>query len=140
PPGGQWCPVAGPRRSSAPGSESSAMSDETAPASLRMPAEWEPHEATWIAWPHHKDDWPGKFDAIPWVYADIVRHLHQSEPVRILVNNAAREKAARRVLEKLPLDWRRIQFVPLPTDRVWTRDYLPTMIHDADGSLLSIKW
>jgi agmatine deiminase len=105
-----------------------------------MPAEWEPHEATWIAWPHHKDDWPGKFDAIPWVYADIVRHLHQSETVRILVNNSAREKAARRVLERLSLDWQRIQFIPLPTDRVWTRDYLPTMIHDADGSLLFIKW
>ena len=59
-----------------------------------MPAEWEPHEATWIAWPHNRDDWPGKFAAIPWVYAEIVRHLHQSEKVRILVNGSAGERKA----------------------------------------------
>ena len=54
----------------------------------RMPAEWEPHEATWIAWPHERRDWPGKFAAIPWVYGEIVRHLHQSERVCIEVNEA----------------------------------------------------
>ena len=41
----------------------------------RMPAEWEPHEATLIAWPHNREDWPGKFPPIPWVYVEIVRHL-----------------------------------------------------------------
>ena len=46
---------------------------------FRLPAEWEPHEATWIGWPHNKTDWPGKFAAIPWVYGEIVRHLHQTE-------------------------------------------------------------
>src|SRR5574341_1207024 len=50
----------------------------------RMPAEWEPHRATWIAWPHNRNDWPGKFAPIPWVYVEIVRHLHRSERVRIL--------------------------------------------------------
>jgi len=54
----------------------------------RMPAEWEPHAATWLAWPHEKTDWPGKFAPIPWVYADIVRRLSQVERVRILVANA----------------------------------------------------
>src|SRR5439155_1140969 len=52
--------------------------DPTAtPASLglRMPAEWEPHAATWLAWPHKRSDWPGKFSPIPWVYAEIVRAL-----------------------------------------------------------------
>ena len=51
------------------------------PAQLgyRMPAEWEPHEATWIAWPHNRDDWPGKFAPIPWVYTEIVRHLSRVE-------------------------------------------------------------
>ena len=52
---------------------------------FRMPAEWEPHEATWLAWPHEKTDWPGKFAPIPWVYADIVRDLARVERVRILV-------------------------------------------------------
>ena len=43
----------------------------------RMPAEWERHDATWIAWPHHEPDWPGKLAPIPWVYAEIVRALSE---------------------------------------------------------------
>ena len=63
-----------------------------------MPAEWEPHEATWIAWPHNRSDWPGKFEAIPWIYAEIVRHLARVERVNILVNDEAAEAKARQVL------------------------------------------
>jgi agmatine deiminase len=107
---------------------------------FRMPAEWEPHEATWLAWPHNREDWPGKFDAIPWVYGEIVRHLHQSEAVRILVNRPHGERAARQVLERLPLDWSRLAFIPVRTDRVWTRDYLPSMVLDNKGSPAWIKW
>src|SRR5437016_12250606 len=94
------------------------------PADLgfRMPAEWEPHEATWIAWPHQRDDWPGKFHPIPWVYAEIVRHLHAAERVRILVNDARAERRARRVLSQAAIDVGRVEFFPFPTDRVWTRD------------------
>ena len=65
-----------------------------------MPAEWETHAATWLAWPHEKTDWPGKFAPIPWVYADIVRHLSQVERVRILVANAGEERAVRGILKK----------------------------------------
>src|SRR5437868_15419331 len=95
------------------------MNPSEPPARLgsRMPAEWEPHEATWIAWPHQRDDWPGKFEAIPWVYAEIVRHLHLSEPVRILVNGQNGAERARRVLDRVPLDWKRVEFVPIRTDR-----------------------
>jgi agmatine deiminase len=107
---------------------------------VRMPAEWEPHEATWIAWPHHRDDWPGKFEAIPWVYAEIVRHLHQSEEVRILVNGPAGERRARAVLEKLPLDWVRIVFYRVPTDRVWTRDFGPYVVLGEDGRRCQLNW
>src|SRR3954469_1417633 len=103
---------------------------------LRMPAEWEPHEATWIAWPHQRDDWPGKFEAIPWVYAEIVRNLHLSEAVRILVNDADAEAGARHVLDNYALDWRRVEFVPIPTDRVWTRDFCPLWARDPDGRLV----
>ena len=51
-----------------------------------MPAEWEPHAATWIGWPQNRDDWPGKFQPIAWVYAEIVRHLSRVEDVHILVD------------------------------------------------------
>ena len=112
------------------------------PAELgfRMPAEWEPHEATWIAWPHHRDDWPGKFAAIPWVYAEIVRHLHQAERVCILVNDARSEARARRILRRAGFDLRRIAFVPLVTNRVWTRDYGPLFVRDLHGAIALTDW
>jgi agmatine deiminase len=93
-----------------------------------MPAEWEPHRATWIAWPHQRDDWPDKFEPIPWVYGEIVRHLHQCEEVRILVNDEDGRRQADAVLDKLSLDRSRISFWPIPTDRVWTRDYGPLFV------------
>ena len=63
-----------------------------------MPAEWEPHDATWIAWPHNRSDWPGKFETIPWIYAEIVRHLTRVERVNILVDDEPAEAKARAVL------------------------------------------
>ena len=69
-----------------------------------MPAEWEPHAATWLAWPHYHGDWPGKFEPIPWVYAEIIRNLAKHERVELIVNNAsAPDKRARRCWsERMP--------------------------------------
>ncbi|MCI0464183.1 MAG: agmatine deiminase family protein, partial [Gemmataceae bacterium] len=112
------------------------------PAQLgfRMPAEWEPHEATWIAWPHRRDDWPGKFAAIPWVYSEIVRHLHDSERVRILVNDARAEQKVRRMLGRCAIDLSRIDFFRFVTDRVWTRDYGPIFLRSAEGARALTDW
>src|SRR6266581_9690272 len=65
-----------------------------------MPAEWEPHAATWLAWPHFRGDWPGKFEPIPWVYAEIIRYLSRNERVHLIVKDAAAEKLARRTLKR----------------------------------------
>jgi agmatine deiminase len=105
-----------------------------------MPAEWEPHEATWIAWPHERTDWPGKFAAIPWVYAEIVRHLHHSERVNILVNDASGESQAKKALARIDLDWNRIHFWRIPTDRGWTRDCCPIFIVNPKGKLALTNW
>jgi agmatine deiminase len=94
----------------------------------RMPAEWEPHEATWLAWPHNPEDWPGKFQPIPWVYAEIVGHLSRVEDVHILVDDAASEKRARSVLKKTAVNLGRVHFHLWPTDRVWTRDSGPIFV------------
>ncbi len=110
------------------------------PPGCRMPAEWEPHAATWIAWPHNRDDWPDKFDAVPWVYAEIVRHLHRREPVRILVNNEVAAEGARRTLSCCDFDGSRVRLVRVPTDRVWTRDYAPLFVVAPDGSLVATDW
>jgi agmatine deiminase len=99
-----------------------------AEAGYRMPAEWDPHAATWIAWPHQRADWPGKFAAIPWVYTEIVRHLHESESVRIVVDDEHAEQRAKHYLKNVPLDESRIEFFRIATDRVWTRDYCPQFV------------
>ncbi len=65
-----------------------------------MPAEWEPHAATWLAWPHYHGDWPGKFEPIPWVYAEIIRNLAKHERVELIVNDARVERQARKVLAR----------------------------------------
>jgi agmatine deiminase len=102
----------------------------TTPAALgfSMPAEWEPHEATWLAWPHNPTDWPDKLDTIRWVYAEIVRKISAGEAVRILVNSPAAEKQARRTLARAGADAGRVEFLVHPTDRGWTRDSGPIFV------------
>jgi agmatine deiminase len=116
------------------------MTDVPATHGWRMPAEWEPHQATWIAWPHHRDDWPGKFPAIPWVYGEIVRQLHRSQEVRILVNGPGGERRARAVLDRLPLEPGRVTFWRVPTDRVWTRDFGPIFLTNDPGEIAVTNW
>ena len=105
-----------------------------------MPAEWEPHEATWLAWPHNPDDWPGRFEPIPWVYAEIVRKLSAVERVRILVNDAEAEVAARAILLTAGAEMAAVEFHLQPTDRVWTRDFAPLFIRNAQGEVAATKW
>jgi agmatine deiminase len=97
-------------------------------AGFRFPAEWEPHAATWIAWPHNREDWPGKFGPIPWVYVEIVRLLSAAEPVGILVGNRRQRDDARDRLERGGVDLDRVRFLKVPTDRVWTRDSGPMFV------------
>ncbi|MDX1983071.1 MAG: agmatine deiminase family protein [Bryobacteraceae bacterium] len=106
----------------------------------RMPAEWEPHEATWLAWPHEKTDWPGKFAPIPWVYGEMARYLSRVETVRILVPDAAVEKSARRVLKLAGAELSRVEFWQHPTDRSWTRDYCPIFLRNGAGSVAMTHW
>jgi agmatine deiminase len=101
--------------------------------SVRWPAEWEPHAATWIGWPHHEPDWPGKFGAIEWVYAEIVRVLHRYEPVRILCRDESIRENALSVLRSHHVDLDRCQLHLVPMDRVWLRDSGPTGVYGPNG-------
>jgi len=98
-----------------------------------MPAEWEPHEATWLGWPHHPTDWPGKLDTIRWVYGEIVRKIAPGEEVRILAGSGAEESLARRRLAMAGADLRRVRFVRHPTNRGWTRDSGPIFVRRRHG-------
>ena len=93
-----------------------------------MPAEWEPHEATWLGWPHNDTDWPGKLDTIRWVYGEMVRKVSSEEIVRILVRHKAEEKLARDYLRRAGCDLKKVQFIVHPTNRGWTRDTGPIFV------------
>jgi agmatine deiminase len=100
-----------------------------------MPAEWERHDATWLAWPHNASDWPGRFAPIPWVYGEIVRKVAAGERVELLVGDAGQQARARRVLAKGGTVPGCVSFRRMPTNRVWTRDYGPLFVRVDSGSL-----
>lgn len=105
-----------------------------------MPAEWERHEATWIAWPHHEPDWPGKLGAIPWVYAEIVRALHKHERVEIICHDETVRDAATVALDAHDVARSGYRLHMVPNDRVWLRDSAPTFVWGTDGDLELINW
>lgn len=107
---------------------------------LRMPAEWERHDATWIGWPHHEPDWPGKFAPIPWVYTEIVRALGRFERVEILCHDEQVAEEAQACLRLHGVEEGQYRLHLQPTDRVWLRDSGATGVHLADGSTALVRW
>ncbi len=105
-------------------------SHQKTPAALgfRLPAEWEAHEATWIAWPHNRTDWPGKFVPIHWVYGEIAKKITPGEILRILVHSRAHQVQAERILTRVGVDLSRVEFFCFPTNRAWTRDFGPIFV------------
>jgi agmatine deiminase len=110
------------------------------PPALRMPGEWEPHRATWISWPHHEPDWPGKLGPIPWVYAEIARVIAAHEPLEILCHSAEILESATEALRAHDVRMDRVRLHTVPTDRVWLRDSAPTGVVGADGRVQLVNW
>ncbi len=96
------------------------------PASLgyRWPAEWEPHAATWLAWPRKPETWPGKFEPIPGVWQTLVRTLAEFEPVHILAGGEDVMAQARSLVGDVP----NVTLHDIPTDDIWARDHGPTFL------------
>lgn len=101
----------------------------------RMPAEWEKHEATWLAWPHELTDWPGKFAPVPWAFAEVVRLLSEVERVFLLVESREAESRARGILRKAGAKLEAVEFFRVPTDRVWMRDSGPICVKNEAGEV-----
>ena len=100
-----------------------------------MPAEWEPHEATWLSWPHKEESWPGAFEPVPAIFVEITRHLAESELVRI---NVADQDAAARVRELLRrggVNLDAVRFHLIPTNDAWARDHGPVYVIRETGGL-----
>jgi len=102
---------------------------------VRWPAEWEPHAATWLAWPHNPETWPGRLAQARGEYVEILRALHGRETVVLLVADDAMEAEARQLLrtQGVPPD-DGIRFLHVPTDDAWIRDYGPVFVEDLSGT------
>lgn len=116
--------------------------DLTTPAALgyRMPAEWEPHAATWLSWPRRETiSFPNTFDRVMPTFRRMVAALIEAEPVCINVCNGAHEAEARAVLDGLPLE--RVTFYRIPSNEPWCRDHGPIFItRAAEPKLAIVDW
>ena len=101
----------------------------------RMQAEWEPHEGTFLGWPHELTDWPGKFAPIPWAFAEIVRHLSRVERVFLLVESREAEIRVKTTLKKSHANLQNVHFLRIPTDRGWMRDSGPICVRNASAEV-----
>lgn len=88
----------------------------------RLPAEWGPHEATWLSWPHNRDSWPGVFADVEPAMAEFVRELAACEPVYINVLDAEHERHVADLLSKVAPP-ERLRFYRFPTNDAWARDH-----------------
>ena len=106
----------------------------------RMPAEWEFQKSTWIAWPHNKNDWPGKYDGIPSVFAIIISAISKVQLVNILVNNKSDYKKIEIILKRFGTKINNIKLIHCKTDRSWVRDSLPIFLKIKKNKKILSNW
>lgn len=105
-----------------------------------MPGEWEKHEATWLGWPHHEPDWPGKLEAVRWAYAEMVRVLADHERVEVLCQNEEVLADARRRLELHAVRMENVRLHIVEADRIWLRDSGPSFVWNSEGRVELMGW
>src|SRR2546430_2512360 len=112
------------------------------PLGYRMPAEWEPQEAIWLAWPHNKLTWPDEMLAeVESAYIEIIRALHTGQKIKLLVNTVESRQRVRSILDLEGVALSQIVFVSIPTEDSWIRDYGPTFVTNRDSQRLGmVKW
>lgn len=105
-----------------------------------MPAEWEPHQATYMTWPHNRETWPGKFDPVPAQYAAVVAGLSRFETVRVLVKDAHAAEQAGAMLRQSSARMESVEFLVYATNDSWIRDYGPIFVARAHSAHLGLDW
>ncbi len=108
--------------------------------SVRMPAEWEPHTATHLAWPANCADWPGKFAAVRWAFVEFVRHIAATETVRLAVNTEKDELTARRMFADAHVNMDKVVFHRFALDRGWMRDISPCFVYTPSGERQCVRF
>ena len=102
-----------------------------------MPAEWEPHEATWLSWPQPGcNSFPGSYDRVVPTFVQMALALAESETVRINVRDGEQEKSVRKLLARAPEG--RIEYFHIPTNEPWCRDHGPVFVRRANAPRLAV--
>ncbi|WP_258104915.1 agmatine/peptidylarginine deiminase [Marinoscillum sp. MHG1-6] len=108
-------------------------------AGFIFPAEWHPHRATWLSWPHNVNSWPGKIEKIYQPYAEFIRLVAEGERVCINVADSKMESFARKCLEEVNADLSQIDFFHHPTNDAWCRDHGPAFVIKKDEKAI-VNW
>jgi len=125
----RWMPLSDPLNSTLESSQAPCPRE----LGYRMPAEWESHRATWLAWPHNRDAWPGRLDQVEEIWLRMVKALAPRETVCLLVNDERAQTEAAKRLTQAAVNLDNVTFVKIPTVDVWFRDYGPTFVVKRGG-------
>ncbi len=108
----------------------------------RMPAEWEPQEAVWLAWPHNPDTWVGDLlERVRGTYCEVIGALDGRQRTHLLVRNAEEEASARRMLDASRIQLPAVRFFQIPSADTWIRDYGPTFVTNGSrGQTALVNW
>jgi agmatine deiminase len=108
----------------------------------RMPAEWEPQEAIWLSWPHNEVTWPGgMLSEVERSYTEIIRALHETQKIKLLVRDRTAEARLRKILSDAGIELSQVIFFQIATEDAWIRDYGPTFVLSSDSRRLAmVKW
>jgi agmatine deiminase len=106
----------------------------------RLPAEWEKHQATLLAFPHNGNDWPGKYQAIQWAFVEIIRKVALYENVLLAVRSPAHRKRVHTMLKQAHADTAQVRYIILNTNRSWMRDSGPIVVQRSDGTREALQF
>ena len=104
---------------------------------MRLPADWEPQAAIWLAWPHNHETWPGRFGPVPKFFGNLTRLIAEDTSVRILAHGEV-ARDAEKILTALPAN---VDLVPIKTNDCWIRDYGPMFVENrSTNKIEAVDW
>jgi agmatine deiminase len=110
------------------------MADQDQPSPMprdlgySMPAEWVPHRATWLSWPHNQETWPAQLERVRDAWVQMIQALSPHEKVYLLVNDDPMQQDVRLRLKAAGAAMENVAMIKIPTVDVWMRDYGPTFV------------
>lgn len=107
---------------------------------IRLPAEWEKHQYTLLAFPYEGRDWPGKFHAVKWAFVEIIRKISNYEDILLLVKSPEHQQKVTMMLEQAHVDLSKVRFLIKDTNRGWMRDSGPVIVKNPDGSRKALNF